>query len=133
MNLTLYRAHLPHGDFGELYHDDERLCFTTERPWNHNRKFTSSIPEGVYTIVRHESPKFGQCWKVLNVPSRTDILIHAANTPDELEGCIAPSLGRGIINGVYAGTNSRRAMAKLYDYLGDGSHSLHIKYGLPPV
>lgn len=131
MKLTIYRQYLPEGCFGELWGDGERICYTTERAWNFNRSFTSCIPEGNYTIRRCTVEKFGDCWIVNGTGHRTGILIHIANLPSELQGCIAPSLARGIYKGQYAGLSSGKAMDKLYDMLGDGEHELVIKGGMP--
>ncbi len=61
---------------------------TLELPWRNNEKNISCIPAGRYKAVLHNSPKFGRCIKLLDVPERTDILIHAGNTTDDTEGCI---------------------------------------------
>jgi hypothetical protein len=140
LNLTLYRAYTKNGVFGELEadHNCERLCYTVERQWKGDKRGVSCIREGVYKIRRHKSPKFGWCWIVTggNVgvddgSHRTHILFHAANRPSKLEGCIAPCLDLGVLQSgddrQWGGYNSRAAMDKLHDYLGDGEHQLTIK------
>src|SRR5690242_6247100 len=52
------------------------LCLTLERPWLNNQKSISCIPKGEYQISRTVRPKHGMCFEVLNVPNRSDILIH---------------------------------------------------------
>lgn len=56
------------------------------------------------------SPNYGDLRLMLNnVPGRSGIEVHSANTPDELLGCIAPGLSAGD-NRV---NQSRAAMADL--------------------
>lgn len=68
----------------------QELCKTVELPWKDNQKFVSCILEGEYTVVLHDSPKFGLCFWIQGVPGRTGILFHVANFVRELLGCIAP-------------------------------------------
>lgn len=65
---------------------------TLELPQNGNQHFTSCIPEGKYQVEKYISPTKGECFKLLNVPDRTDIFIHrgnfAAGTKKDTLGCI---------------------------------------------
>ena len=100
---------------GALKIDDFQL-WTIERPWLNNVPFKSCIPTGQYKVRRTNSPRFGpDTWQVQDVPDRTHILFHVANTSADVVGCI----GCGIslypdLNGV---GNSRKAMAKFDSYL----------------
>jgi len=100
---------------GRLKIDDLEL-WTIERPWLNNVPFKSCIPTGQYKVKRTNSPRFGpDTWQVQDVPDRTHILFHVANTSADVVGCI----GCGIslypdLNGV---GNSRKAMAKFDSYL----------------
>jgi len=100
---------------GRLKIDDLEL-WTIERPWLNNIPFKSCIPTGQYKVRRTNSPRFGpDTWQVQDVPDRTHILFHVANTSADVVGCI----GCGIslypdLNGV---GNSRKAMAKFDSYL----------------
>lgn len=100
---------------GRLKIDDLEL-WTIERPWINNVPFKSCIPTGQYKVRRTNSPRFGpDTWQVQDVPDRTHILFHVANTSADVVGCI----GCGIslypdLNGV---GNSRKAMAKFDSYL----------------
>ncbi len=50
----------------------------------------SCIAAGTYVAKRRlDSPKHGEVFELQDVPDATNIQIHAANLPDELEGCIA--------------------------------------------
>jgi len=65
-------------------------CRCLELPWLDNRVEVSCVPERVYTVQKHISPKFGECFHVLDVPGRTDILIHKGNYKKDTKGCILP-------------------------------------------
>lgn len=63
---------------------------TVELPWKENKRRVSCIPPGTYTAIKHNSPKFGPCLWIQDVPGRSEILIHPANYWHDLLGCIAP-------------------------------------------
>lgn len=110
---TLTRfAYLPWGTYGKLrvaLRDDYAFsCFTAECPWLFNQKMISCIPEGVYKIEKWKSPTKGPCFIISGKGvvkqskdgeiARELCLIHGANWPDELRGCIAPGSDFGLIN-----------------------------------
>lgn len=95
-------------------------CVTIERPWKGNAPWISCIPEGLYEC---KVDKFGQGvdaypdLRLLSVPGRTDIEMHAANFAHELDGCIA--VGDSIKVGKPRGVcNSRDTLKALLDSLG---------------
>lgn len=129
------------GTYGELRFGREWV-YTVEPPWKNNEPFVSCVPDGFYKVFPHNSPRFGETyilenrglgvglyegWEVeFDGPEdgrvRWGILIHVANAPSQLAGCIAPGLDRGTIvidgrpqKGV---TSSRAAMDKLIRSLG---------------
>lgn len=65
-------------------------CFTMELPWRHNQKRISRIPRGTYNVVKHRSRRFGNCFWILQVPYRSEILIHSGNYNKDTLGCILP-------------------------------------------
>ena len=99
--------------------------FAIELPDRDNQVKISCINEGVYNVVRHVSPKFKDCFHVLDVPGRTEILFHALNyVYDDIddgvdlvqsEGCIGPAKGLADINkdGHIDGTSSKKALDDL--------------------
>ena len=105
-------------------------CVTLELPWLDNQRNVSCIPEGIYTTSRHQSPNFGLCFHVQDVPGRSHILIHAGNyvgsinpktgTPDT-RGCILPGKAFADIDGdgVVDVTSSGPTMRRLLDLLPD--------------
>ncbi|EMD1175041.1 hypothetical protein VP758_001557 [Vibrio harveyi] len=131
--LTLITKGLPNGTYGELFMNGERLCYTVEREWNNNNPSISCVPAGTYTLKRHESPRFGECF-ALEAPTlgvtvygpsvRTHCLMHVANFPHQLEGCIAP--GTALHATQWGVSNSSKAMSILRRKLSDGAYELEI-------
>jgi len=115
------------GTFGELLTpEDKHLCYTIERPWEDNKSNISCIPNGKYTVRSYKSVKFGPSW-ILNGGTvdrfdnnngqRWGILIHPANKPSQLAGCIAPVTSFVTIHSEWGGSRSRSAMRVLNTYL----------------
>ena len=68
-----------------------------ERPWKDNAIGVSRIPPGRYPWVRWHSPHFNReviHLKDAAVAPRSAILVHEANWPEQLRGCIAPGCQR---------------------------------------
>ena len=122
---TLKRRYFEHGTFGELFDPEgHKICCTVEREWYNNERGISCVPEGIYVAKPADSPRFGEVYVLEsenlgvthNGPSqRTHILIHKANTPDQLQGCIAPGTDFGIVGGRWAVLNSSKAFIDLMD------------------
>ena len=88
---------------------------TVERPWKDNKPYVSCIPTGTYKAFKGVSEKNGNVIELKDVPGRTNIQFHIANWAHELNGCIAPGMGR-LKDGV---KDSAVAMGQLYDLAGD--------------
>jgi len=82
-------AYTKYGTLGTLLLGDFS-CYTIELPWKGNERRVSCIPTGIYPITRHKSPKFGDTIWIQDVPGRSEILIHVANSPKDILGCIGP-------------------------------------------
>lgn len=73
---------------------DDHPCFVSlELPWLNNQKQISCIPEGKYkTSIINTNPKItgglGRALYLHDVPERSEILCHIANTAGDLRGCI---------------------------------------------
>jgi hypothetical protein len=67
-----------------------QTLWAVERSWEANHNMNSCIPEGIYPLKPHSGEKFQNVWEVTNVVGRSAILLHPANRPTELLGCIAP-------------------------------------------
>lgn len=109
----------PAGTFGALIFDGEEICKTCELPWKNNLPEISCIPAGVYPVEPHNSAAHPNTWEVMNVPGRSEILLHTGNfphAPDTL-GCILIGTAIGILNGEKAITGSKQAFIKLRQIL----------------
>ncbi|MBV30859.1 MAG: hypothetical protein CL504_09510, partial [Actinobacteria bacterium] len=95
------------GTLGVIQVDDQKF-YSVERPWMDNAPNVSCIPEGEYKVSWRLSPRFGETWHIQDVPDRTHILIHAANFPYDVEGCIG--LGMGVMDQRVGVKSSRRAV-----------------------
>lgn len=84
MNILVKRnKRTADGIFGELSLDwNPFTCFTVEN-------LIKEIPIGDYDVVQQYSPHFNRLMPHIIVPDRTFIMIHWANYPSQLEGCIA--------------------------------------------
>lgn len=88
LRLIRLEERFKYGTFGVLLISEEVFCVTLEPPdWN-NVVGRSSIPAQQYTCIRHNSPRFGETFKVVNVPGRSDILFHPGNLLPDTTGCI---------------------------------------------
>ena len=112
--LTLLRHRLlPTVTLGEFRFKGKHLCNTLELPWIQNAKGKSCVPPGTYSMEWSYSPAFRRnTWRLLTVPGRDGTLIHAANYPRQLTGCIAPCLDHGDIDkdGIIDGVSSGKAL-----------------------
>lgn len=99
------------GCFGEIYVDGQRL-YTVERPWLGNQKAVSCIPLGVYTCRPRRYMRGGyDAVEVCDVPDRTHILFHKANSMHDLAGCLGVVSRLGTLKGIWAGLDSATAFA----------------------
>jgi len=103
----------------------EYRCKTIELPNNGNQKYTSCIPEGVYDVEKYTSEKHGQCFHILDVPNRSDILFHSGNYATggkiDTKGCILPGSCFADINedDNLDVIESKKTMTELYAILPD--------------
>jgi hypothetical protein len=81
------------GTFGRLTIGELFTCLTVEDEWKWNALRVSCIPHGVYTLKWDRFHAGGyDCYQIEDVPGRSRILMHVANTETDLEGCVG--LGR---------------------------------------
>lgn len=90
--------------------------YVLELPDRANQRRVSCIPEGTYQVTRHNSPTFGDCFLVNDVPNRSEILIHAGNTTDDTQGCLLPGRSHRSTQVL----ESRAAMKQLLQYAPKG-------------
>lgn len=146
MRITLFR----HGSIEEVgtfsnLHVGNFVFPAIEREWMNNERRISCIPNGEYRLVPYSSPKYPRAYALVNESlgvykheadvnkdinkTRYAILIHSANLPSQLAGCIAIGMTRGypIIAGKLGlgVVTSKRAVKKLFDLL-DSVKEEHI-------
>lgn len=130
----LKRRYFDHGTYSTLEFKGDEICKFVERPNKNNQPSVSCVPEGVYTIKPHQSPKFGYCY-ILTADTlgvgidrglRTHILIHKGNTPSDVQGCLVPGVEFGFVNGQWAVVNSTKAFADLMTEFNGEEHTLII-------
>ena len=63
-------------------------CKTLELEEDKNARRDDCIPRGTYTVVKRNSPKYGDHFHVIDVPDRSYILIHHGNYNRDILGCI---------------------------------------------
>lgn len=86
------------GVFGVLTIGSELTLHTMEDDWKENARRKSCIPAGTYRLRRTMYHKHGyETFEVSGVPDRSRILIHPANTEEDVEGCIGVGLRRGTL------------------------------------
>lgn len=130
-NLVLVRySYAPYGTYGCMFAGTQQL-WTVEQPWRLNQRQRSCIPEGKYQVIRHNSAKYPNSFALVNhaldvyyqpgpgVPeaARKAILIHPANVPEDLAGCIAPGTELGFTRNRLAVLNSKVAMNHVRQFL----------------
>ena len=105
-------AYSPDGTFGKFIFPTGEEFFSVELPWLGNAVGESCIPEGMYPLVKRYSPvvqrssngEFSEGWEVTGVVNRELIMIHPANWPFDVEGCIGTGLSYEVLpsrDGVY--------------------------------
>ena len=87
MNSSIIRIEQgDEGTFGALLLKGKCFCSTLELPWLNNTPYTSCIPDGKYICTLFNSPKHGLVWQINDVPGRTVIEIHSANSIHQTGG-----------------------------------------------
>lgn len=94
------------GTFGALKINKAVFCVDLEPPDRENVQFISSIPAQQYDCHRFNSPKFGETFKIMNVPGRDKVLFHPGNYVSQTEGCILLAQYFGKLKGNRAVLNS---------------------------
>ncbi len=105
--------------FGSLIIENKLICNTLELPWLNNIPFKSCVPIGCYKLAirtkwKH-SDDYGHTFELKGegVKDRPGCLIHPANWPYQLHGCIAPGHAIGDLSGKRAIKDSRNAFFKV--------------------
>ena len=123
--LKLFRAYLDNCCIGKIYYKDRFICYTVERPWLNNQQMISCIPAGTYKLEPYSSVRYNDVFVLINdalnvnrnTAHRTKCLIHVANFPYNVKGCIGPGLE--LHPTTWGVKDSRKAMNKLRDLIND--------------
>ncbi len=130
MNILLERyAYLKEGTFGRLTINN-KTYYTVECPWDNNKRFVSCLPEAIYELVPHSSTKYYNTFALINQEigvthyeehgcSRYSCLIHAANWPRQVQGCIGTGISAVTINNRMQTLRSREALYEIIDLIED--------------
>lgn len=121
------------GTFGKLRFGELRL-YAGELPWRGNAVGKSCILPGDYLCEPYQSKRFGECFRLQDVPGRTAILMHPANWvgdadkgfKTDVEGCIAPGEARGFVSGQDIVARSKPALLALWDAVDGKPFTLRI-------
>ena len=128
MELTLTRTYHSSGTNGSILLNEVILCHSIELPWLGNEHQRSCIPEGRYELQKRWSQRFGDHYRLMDVPRRESILIHPANDAlKELKGCIAPVThlaGEG--KGLFSRVALRLLQAQIDEVIEQERVFLHI-------
>ena len=107
------RGH-PKGTFGVYRDAGVPFAVTLEPPWRDNQPQVSCIPgtgdighSGVYTCRRIVSPKYGDVFRVEDVPGRANVLNHWGSLLQNTLGCILVAEEFGVVQGEPAVLTSR--------------------------
>ena len=94
------------------------LC-TIELPWVGNRIGVSRIPPGEYGWFKWTSPTKGEVIRLddSGTKPRTAILIHVANVPSNIEGCLGVGMGYHEFDSGWGVARSKIAMDALMEAL----------------
>jgi len=119
-------CYAPTGTFGYAQ-SENGVLYTVERPWLSNAHGISCIPEGTFTCAPRFFHKDGyNAVEVKGVPNRQDILIHIANVPKDVEGCIGVGRKLGILMGDWAVLDSKLAFEAFMAEFGSEPFQLTI-------
>lgn len=109
---------------GELFINDEFLCFTLEDKVRDEKiKGQTAIPYGNYNVTIDFSNRFQRLMPhILDVPNFEGIRIHAGNTDRDTEGCILVGFTKGKD---FVG-KSRDAFTDLFEILNNAQEEIMI-------
>lgn len=133
--MTLTRAErLKDRTLGALVVNDVYGFATLELPWKNNARNISCIPEGYYFCRIRTSKKYGKHIEILNVPNRTNILMHVGNFPKDTHGCILvgerfTELDDDGVKEVASSNKAMRDLVKICENSNDDVIRLVIKNG----
>lgn len=123
------------GTFGKLYDYDKLNKWILELPWNDNTFNISCIPYGSYVAIPYKYRGRINSFKLLNVPNRSNILIHGGNYAGDKSagykthsaGCLIIGNKVGTIEKQKAVLSSRIGLREFIRYMNNKPFILTIK------
>lgn len=106
----------------DVYHDP---FFTLENPARASAT-DSRIPAGFYNAAPFSSPQHPVAYQVLNVPGRSNILIHPGNFERDTLGCILLGDSLAVLHKDPMVGQSQMAMKRFRQLVGPSLFSLTI-------
>jgi hypothetical protein len=139
MHLTINRYQMDKSGTLSRVVVGDRQFYGIERPWINNKPEISCIPNGEYTLIHHDSEKYGPVWAFVGGSvsyqsnrhaDRFACLIHSANYGHQVKGCLGLGKDKGVTSdGSLAVWSSRDAIRELRTIMpvdGDVVHSASI-------
>lgn len=115
--MTLKRTHhRADGTFGVFDDEGEPFAITCEPPKGAKDRYL--IPAGEYLCKRVLSPHFGDTFEITGVTGHDHVLFHWGNTFRDSLACILVAEKFGIINGVTAVLESKKAGEGFMEFIG---------------
>lgn len=93
------------GTYGVMLDGTKPFLVTLEESWKGNANNISCIPAGFYRCKRVHKPIHGECFQIMDVPGRSDVLIHWGNTEIDTEGCVITGESFGTLKALDDDTN----------------------------
>ena len=121
VELIRLEEHDSFGTFGIWRINKSVFCVTLEPSDRENQPFKSSIPAQQYICYRYDSPKYGETFRVTNVPGRELVCLHAGNVVEHTEGCIILAQHVGKLKGQRAVLNSGNTFRNFMSIMKDVS------------
>lgn len=106
-----------YGTFGIIKINKQVFSVCLEPSDELNAPFISSIPAQQYWVKKYHSAKYGDTFRVLNVPGRDSILFHPGNRVIDTSGCIILAQYWGKLCGDRAVLNSGGTFRKFMDIM----------------
>jgi hypothetical protein len=107
------------GTIGSLRICKQVFCNTLEPPDLLNKTNKSSIPAQQYECIRFQSPRFGDTFKILDVPDRSDVIFHWGNTARDTQACVLLGQYIGSVEGNRAILSSRPVFERFMEIMKD--------------
>ena len=119
VEILRLEEHCSFGTFGALRVNKSVYCVTLEPSDRENEINASSIPAQQYICRKYRSPKYGETFRVMNVPGRTNVLFHSGNVAKHTKGCILLGQYFGKLKGDRAVLNSGKTFEQFMSLMKD--------------